>query len=90
MRILSVIFLITTLISATTAYGGGSDPTIDITFTTIPLPIGKQPPTPKHPPNGFWFKPDADHERLQQDYSECRGNDEKSCMREKGYTWATL
>ena len=91
MRILSVIFLITALISATTAYGGGGfDSTIDITFTTIPLRIGRQPQTSQQPPNGYWFKPDADRERLKRDYSECRGKGEKSCMEEKGYTWATF
>jgi len=91
LRIFTVIFLMTTLISATTVYGGGGfNPTIDITFTTIPLPIGIQPQTPQQPPNGFWFKPDADRERLKEDYSECRGKGEKSCMREKGYTWATF
>jgi hypothetical protein len=42
------------------------------------------------PPCGYWFKPDADREQLQQDYSECRGKAEGLCMIEKGYTWATF
>jgi hypothetical protein len=76
MRIFSVIFLITVLISATKAYGGGGFiPNINITFIPIPLnlPIGgTEPLPPQTPPKGFWFKPDADRELLRQDYGECR------------------
>jgi hypothetical protein len=36
-----------------------------------------------------WFKPDTTIEQLKQDYSECGAKgQEKSCMKEKGYTWA--
>jgi hypothetical protein len=39
--------------------------------------------------NWGWHKPDVGIEQLNQDYSECRAKgQEKSCMEEKGYTWA--
>jgi hypothetical protein len=91
MRIFKLAFLIMVVVAVnTTAYGrGGFIPNINFTFTPIPLiPIGTQPRT-LQTPNGFWFKPDADREQLQQDYRECRGKGERSCMREKGYFWLT-
>lgn len=39
--------------------------------------------------NWAWYKHDAGIEQLKGDYSECRAKwKEKSCMKEKGYTWA--
>ena len=87
MRIVSVIFVIMILISATTAYGQASDLLSDLLKIVFMPPIEDLPQPPQKPPKGFWFKPNVDRERLKQDYSECREKGEKPCMRGKGYEW---
>ncbi len=97
MRFFTVIFLIMILVSATASCTGADAIGFGIGLRGVsdlwPFAPSPEPPSwlrYEGPSNGFWFKPDADREQLKQDYGECGVKGEKSCMREKGYTWATF